>query len=348
MFINRSISIFVFVFFISVVLKGQNIGFSKGYIITHESDTLCGKFAFKNNHYILFKPKGEEKSHFQFYGAYQIKAFKIDDDQSFVSKTVRTNNGERKVFLREVLLGEVSLLYFEELGSNDKYFLIKDGHLSKISNRYFDGYIKSYFSQCDSLDFNNYTYSFNSIKRLVKDYNHCIVPNEPIIEKKKSKRFKLDVGGKFGVNVSYLTIRFPSSSGLSLTSYKTKPGIGYQGGFIFDFKYENISVQTELLYKSYNVSVNESVPEQAKSIVKLGRNSFSHLHIPILLKYKFNHLPFKPGIYVGIPKTLVVGAEFNLSKIMFFDVRVQRIKDENKFGDVILLYDAQFSLGFKF
>ena len=106
-------------------LAGAQMNFKKGYIITHNNDTVHGRIndrgGYKNAKVCVFKAKNESVVK---YLPEDIKAYRMLDDKYYVSRQVDVKGENKYVFIDVLLKGEVSL-YHHRKNKTMAYFIEK-------------------------------------------------------------------------------------------------------------------------------------------------------------------------------------------------------------------------------
>ncbi len=297
--------------------------FKDGYIITYANDTTFGLInnegSILNSHSFQFKK--DINNVIQTYTPNDIKAFRFIDGKYYVSRIVKINEKDEKVFLEWLIKGKASILcyptfsngfhYYLSLGSDSlielkntkdtivdadyKRFAHEKKEYIRLLNYYFNGFGMQ--SEITTTQFNA-----NSLIKIAKDYHYKACNNKDCeVFEDKSKKLKFQIGLSFS---SYNSNLFISDS------YNTKVQLANSFGLgllinLSNLPYlsPNFSLQIganyySVLYKYTNTDFGYVTDDGGKLF------SINLIRIPIQMEYKFQTKVIQPYIGIGFVDNL--------------------------------------------
>lgn len=301
--------------FFLVVITSSSFGqtdFRKGFIITHDNDTIDGLVEYRNNaqnyRSCIFKDEQEEREYYPT----EIFGFGYYNDKFFSSQIVKGS------FVEVLVFGEISLFR-----SQNKYHLKKDttvydlesfteeliidGQVIKRKNNRWRGIISYLISDCinnPNAVVSNLNLNEKSLTKLIVRYNKC--RGIDFTEFKTSKPWiKFGYGATVGItrsrlnlnkstNPYYITSGYGENLYLPKHSYNSIiPSIGVLLNIDFPRTSERLAFQSELHFSkaSYESSMNTRRYFYHDIYIDL-----STLSIPISFKYSF--FERKYGLYM--------------------------------------------------
>lgn len=302
--------------FFLVVITSSSFGqtdFRKGFIITHDNDTIDGLVEYRinaqNYRSCIFKGEQEEREYYPT----EIFGFGYYNDKFFSSQIVKG------FFVEVLVLGEISLFK-----SQNKYHLKKDttvydlesfteefeidGKVVKRENNRWRGIISYLISDCinnPNAVVSNLNLNEKSLTKLIVRYNKC--KGIDFTEFKTSKPWiKFGYGAAVGISKSQLNLLKssnpyyivprprPDDLYLPKLSYSSiNPSIGVLLNIDFPRASERLAFQSELHFSkvSYESSMNTRTYFYHDIYIDL-----STLSIPLSLKYSF--FERKYGLYI--------------------------------------------------
>lgn len=314
--------------------------FRPGCIIMNSGDSIYGlidlRSDFSNCQHIYFK--NDSNSNRIEYFPDHLKAYYFIDGKYYVTKDIKLQDDEKKVFLELLLLGKVNLLYgvIEDENTQDiqsyrkhLFFVEKDTNLIAINNdiitqynstgktiirnsNQYKGVLKLLFSDCpeiykpvDYVDF-----SQEGLISITKDYHDKMCPDIQCIiyEKPKSKR-KYYLGVEY--NFAFPGLNFYSSEKkvFSNSSPEKNFSIGVFGATHLDNNYRVwFHVNMKYLYQSYNdsglfINVYPAYYEYKVNSVQME----------LLLKYRFSLAKLKPYFSGGLIIGYITNDQFQVN-----------------------------------
>lgn len=110
--------------------------YRRGYIVDMNNDTLHGWIEFgnpKTNYkYCFFKT--DSSSEAKMYTPEDLKAYIFPNQKYYISKTIKKDDKEIKVFLEYLLHGIVNLYYYKDNNEGNFYYIEKEGVLTELTN----------------------------------------------------------------------------------------------------------------------------------------------------------------------------------------------------------------------
>jgi hypothetical protein len=203
-----------------------------------------------NSNEIWFKSSSDEKG-YEKYTPDQIEGFELNGE-FYVSENIPLGSRLKKVFLKPLIIGKLSLFYYQDeylyirYDSSKTYSikLVKD-KLSR-ENRSYRGLLKTLAKDCKSINPDTIKSHLDDLKFFVLKYNYCSGTEAKIFNIKERKSFI-----EFGILVGY------SISSISLNTYRDISDL------VFDPTRSLIfGVQTQYTYKEkisyrFEVAFNE-------------------------------------------------------------------------------------------
>jgi hypothetical protein len=320
-------SLFIAITCLTIVAYGQK-DYKSGYVITAIQDTIYGLINLKSNYqncrFCEFLKKGETKS--VVYKPEDIKAYRIEDNNFYVSKEIELDSTKKKVFLEFLVHGIANLYYFKEQGSSD-FFIESKGNMTRLSNdekiilgadgnRYFtktNQYIsalKIAFSDRPSLgDKIDHTYfDYSSLIRITKDYHNSVCKDSTCIDYTKSIRGKILLEPYAGMINSWMGLKTSSEQDYNLKSY---------AGLNFRF----IPAKNHVLWNillGINYSVNNFHQDYHNTIYEPSGQfhhvdlSFSIIRVPIILEYSFAVKKIQPFVSLGYHNIFILNPQYKI------------------------------------
>ena len=130
-------TIFIFIFLLISLLGNSQNNYVPGYIITNKNDTIKGLIDFRTNHMnnSICKFKTSVQDSEKTYLPYEIMGYRlVNETKYYVSKTVRIDKVEHKLFLEFLVQGILNLYYLDN-GSPYYIFEAKDGSMVLITKK---------------------------------------------------------------------------------------------------------------------------------------------------------------------------------------------------------------------
>jgi hypothetical protein len=214
------------------------------------------------------------------------------DDVVYVSRIIKINNEEKKVFLERLNKGKINLYYYRDRHGRT-YFLEKGSgklvELSKNDNEKnsFKDLLKYYVLDCDSINdaLKLLRYNKAALSIFVNQYNLCIRKPFPFI------RYGLTIG--YGVaQPEYLKI---SDEVLRNTVFKKDKSFNI--GLFTDIPilHSYFSLHSELYFQK-NAFSGHSVIDKTVNDILINTSS---INIPLLIRYTYPSLKLRPYVNIG-------------------------------------------------
>lgn len=342
----------------STVALGQ-LNFKKGYIITHENDTVYGRIndggAYRNSKVCVFK---QSRKKMVKYHPGEIKAYRMVNDKFYASKEIEIKDTPASVFLEVVVDGDVNLYHYWK-NKKMAFYIEKDNKLIGLFNEvglltpnsvdetvliYGPSYVVRNRAYLDSLRsvfkdskkildrIEEVYYKEPELANITKDYilEKCKGDN-CINYEREHKMYKPTMGIYSGVRLHQL--EFYSN----YYHYTEKSNIfnAVPIGVFFNFPVHLISDQL-----SFQVEIisNRMVYQQdfADSKGFLSGHQFkiksSTIGMPLLLKYEFGHRKIRPTI--GIGKEIGYGYQSDVTIDQDADLKIHATQKGNWLGEI--------------
>jgi len=228
------------------------------------------------------------------YTPYEIREYGFKDGRVYISYDVIVNETKKKVFLEQVVKGNISLYYYK--GKTRKIFFIekRKGELVKLIKRIGENGINDFHDQLRVVT-NNYDLAADATY-LVK-YNKKSLTK--FIEGFNKEDLQLYPFFRYGVLVGY------SGSKLFVPSYMSKERMSrfnfiYESSFTFGMFIDKplisyFSLHMELYYNQFRYSYYSGKDDIDTDF--LGNTS--SLSMPILLRYTFPNKKIRPFLNIG-------------------------------------------------
>lgn len=353
------------VLLLSLAASGQ-MNYKKGYIITHDNDTIHGKIndggGRRNSKVCLFKEDNKQKA-VKYYPK-DIKAYRMDEGKYYASKKFVFKDKSLHLFLEVLIKGEVSL-YYGLQGKGNAYYIEKDstffGLLNEeilttydpygnVSYEYGTHYLfqsKAYKDSLRSLfkeskDIQSRVgylkYDKKSLMTITKDYlSEMCKDSNCITFEKDLKMYKPTMGVFAGVRMNQFSFMPGASnyyqfSGFDETFHSTPLGI-YINVPLHAFS-DKISLQVEGIYdhrkhvqKSFNSSLYYGAPIDM---------SYQSIGIPVMLKYDVLRSRLTPTLAIGKEFSYIF--ESQVSRSGRTDLRIHKTQKGGWFAEAGVKY----------
>lgn len=318
------IATFLFIFF-PKVMNAQS-EFMEGYVLTSPSDTLFGVIDNKsynnNSQYCDFRNAGTDFVT-RFYPD-QIYGYRFKNGKYYISKLIKTENRQVRLFVEYLVHGKLDLYYFQDDRNLNHYFVSKDtlqpseliDHKENLERngaqlvqerRSYIGLLNYFTSDCEAI--RNDIIKLNGLdhRRLIslaEKYHNLTCKDEKCIiyEKKLSRKLKFNV---YGGSLFYLPAY---TEGSSLTK-KAYP----EYGFNILFQYTQ---RSEKIYLGLGLS-------RVKGFEGLLFNGFQ---VPFSINYMNPVMGLSP----------IVSYEFDVSSVAVIQTLKAGIKYQMKHTSVFL------------
>jgi hypothetical protein len=322
------------------VIKSQN-DYRPGFVILKSGDTINGKIDFRtdisNCKHCFFKKDSLSKA--VEYLPEELYAYRFQNSKFYITKKVKTKDGEINTFLECLISGKVTVYYsvqdnnLEEINNGEHYYIEKDSNLTEIykdvlktnsegipyifSSYQYKGALKAIFydypdiyKDVDKLEFNR-----KSLTNISKKYHQavckdqqCIIYEKPYL--KRIYQFGFEVGYEFST-LNYYS--YPQSNLAGNLIFKANPKydftVGVFGATNLDYDYRYI-LQINIKYRSQEYTANNVYAEAYPASYKYDVSS---VILDLLFKYRFSLSKFKPYVFPGLALGEIVNDQYNFN-----------------------------------
>ena len=306
-FMSLNISVFlacsILLVFAGTKGQAQSKSISPGYIVTLQKDTIPGlilrKSDFENTRKISFQEKGVGA--FKDYTPTEITAYSADN-QLYLAEDVTDPSIARKLFLQEIVNGQVSLYRAEdEAGELQLFLKDKSGWVTYLKKSIYYGLLKTMLTDCDQIklddspnNLNRYAYNTVKLQKLLMDYNKCVHPEWKVKEIRRGKPV-FSFGLKGGASYSSYGIYF---QGNPLFAGKGYYKTGYSMGGSFGITMKN--TYSAYLEAFYSVTGGYRESGNVDKFHNITDFTLHTLWIPLLFKYSFTNQKLQPYLLGGV------------------------------------------------
>jgi len=252
------------------------------------------------------------------YTPYEVEEFGFKNGRVYISKEIQIGDSSKRVFLERLHQGNTTLYYYRGKGIKT-FFIQKDStvfvEIPKMekTERHYSELLLNYTNDCSNVSDACKLVSYNkkSISKLIYRYNHC-----------ELRPFSfLKYGLFFGLVQSKLVLNSNNSDeDLFNISFKYDNNL-YLGLFIdAPINASDFSVFTSLgLYQS-SFSLN-ALSDSCDTDLLINQTT---LKVPIMIRYTFPSLKFRPYFNIGIDysynlrnESIIYKAELNNNMIQY-------------------------------
>jgi len=208
-----------FFVFLSIIQSNAQSDFRTGYIINNNNDTINGLIDYRGNHANAKKCifKKDINSEIQTFTPEEIKAYHFTDSKYYVSKSVKTENETKQLFLEYLINGIVDIYYYRDNGEHylvnvehglyelktKESYVTEDNRSYRVQKKEYVGILKILFSKSPSISKRVETIKLDhkSLIKIAHDYhNEVCTDRECIIYEKKISKMKKSFGIVVGMN----------------------------------------------------------------------------------------------------------------------------------------------------
>jgi hypothetical protein len=291
----------------TVRVSGQS-DFRPGYIITNSFDTVHGIIDFrgeiKNSQICVFK--SISKAPKEDYKPEDLYGYRFADGKFYISKTVKTEDGEKKIFLEYLIKGIASMYYYRDETKDHYLFQKADGNIEELTN---DPVIKKIngkdyalnsnkyiatlavaFSDCMAIQpqVNSASLNHASMIKLLKDYHNMVCKDGAcIIYEKQLPLIRLRFAPVVGVKIS--SIKFQTKPLFSAMNFDKAiyPTYGAALNLSLPRLNEKLFLQVDINYgKRHFYSYYENVT--SPTILEISKTDINSSFIEILPQFKYS------------------------------------------------------------
>lgn len=277
----------------------------------------------------------KEKGQIIRYSPYEVNEYGFSKKQVYVSKTINEGDSSRKVFLRRLYEGDITLYYY--VTKNRKTFFVqKDSNVlveipkRNIANENYSVQLQDLTNVCPNISDACKLVSYNkeSFTKLFSRYEQC--KKKPFPHFKYGFLFgfdyyKLIPSGEQNINLGYFDFNYDSSFTFGL--FIDNPIL------VSDF-----SLHTELFLTKHGYSYNKIVNVKDLDFVA----NMTSLSVPLLIRYSYPSNKIRPYVNTGL-----VGSYFVKNDALLYETYIS--------DNTIVINDTQsipvgsdFRLGYSF
>jgi len=305
---------------LAAAVSYAQIKFEKGYLINklgERTEVLIKNSDWRNNP-IEFEYKYEEKGEVKKESIKNIQEFGIDGDSKYIRKKVMLDRSssnlnqmsdekapnfkEETIFLKYMIEGKASLLYYSGKDTKRFFYTINDSEPQQLiykpyyitENRiaFNEEYKKQIAENLDcginSKILEKAEYKEKSLTTIFVLYNQCSGGGIIKYEKEKSDLFNLNI--RPGINFSSFTTTYAGFFSTDKTEFlnKTSFRIGLEAEFILPSNKNKWAIFVEPTYQSYKSEAEETVNLGSLFEYKLKTNiDYKSLEIPFGIRHYF-------------------------------------------------------------
>ena len=334
---KKRIFLFCLILMQFFVLNYGQKGYTPGYVVTNEFDTLRGYIKLKTN---IENSKscdftaGENQIQKNYLPS-NIKAYRILNSKYYVSKEIEIDSVKKNVFLEYLVNGIVNLYYFSDLG-NEYYFIEKNGVLTQLSNKtsivtvkgkggmgeYESNYSKNSNQYKRVLQFlfqespealkeiPGTAFDYKPLIKLTKDYHNSVCKDRSCIDFTKSTNKTLYLEPYFGIINSWMGLK---------TSKDRVHQLGMNVGAQLRFKpFKGYSTWNFLM--GLNLSSNNFTGDFVNSLNQYGlpywiHDQYSILRIPLTMEYTAPLQKVQPFFSFGYTNVLLSNPKYEVIRV---------------------------------
>ncbi|MBN1187510.1 MAG: hypothetical protein JXB49_34860 [Bacteroidales bacterium] len=328
---NQRFTCLVIFFLVLTVDTYTQRDLKKGYIITSENDTIIGfinlKSNINNSTECEFYKSQDSKP--ELFTPQNIKEYRIDNYKYYVSKDIKINNQEKKVFLEFLVEGIVNLYFYGD-ALNDHYFIEKEGALYPLSNNLRDvkgendvmyqkrsnqymGVLNQLFKDSPEVSKKvpNTVFAYKPLIKLTEDYHNSVCKDYDCINYTKNSDLKIFLEPHFGITLSRMTIKtsddYLADQSINFGIYaRFSPAkVHYLWNYIIGINYESHSYEGVLKNSLYD--------DEDYHFIQLD---YSMVRIPFIAEYIFPFKKLQPSVYFGYNNIFIINPEY---EVMMYD-----------------------------
>lgn len=226
------------------------------------------------------------------YSPDEVKEYGFKDGSVYISRIIKINNEEKKVFLQRLSKGNMNLYYYKDKNGG-KFFIEKDSGqivevLKKgIDNSNYRDFLKPYTQDCNNVSgaLKLVTYNKPSLTKFIDQYNSCLHKPFPFI--------------KYGLIIGY-GVSKPQNSKISDEGLKNavfKNDNTFNAGIFVDIPIllSYFSLHPELYFQKNKFSGHSIINNTVNDIII----NTTSINIPLLIRYTYPTLKLRPYINLG-------------------------------------------------
>ena len=271
----------------SLIVYGQ-----RNYYLTDSLKSVGVKIidggAIKNSTQCQIVKKGKTL----IYSPDEVKEYGFKDGRVYISRIIKINNEEKKVFLQRLSKGNMNLYYYKDKNGG-KFFIEKDsGQLIEvfkkgIDNSNYRDFLKPYTQDCNNVSgaLKLVTYNKPSLTKFIDQYNSCLHKPFPFI--------------KYGLIIGY-GVSKPQNPKISvgvLSNAVFKNDNSFNAGIFADIPilFSYFSLHPEIYFQKNKFS-GHSIINNEINYITINTTS---INIPLLIRYTYPALKLRPYVNIG-------------------------------------------------
>ena len=302
-----------------LLFAGSNIwaqrDFRKGYIITNQQDTVYGWIDYRgdirNSKTCSFRKTEIEQA--TDYTPSDIASYRYIDSKFYVSKNIGSVDAPKSVFLEYLVNGMANLYYYRDDGTNDHYYIEKDGQFSELkidereieidgktqikAVRTYVGVLKAMLNVWEmNGEIDKARLEHSSLINIAKDYHQyaCTDGSECIVYEKKKPLMALRIGPVVGAALSTLKL-----VDHDVEPYHLDPSANFTVGINLNLSMPRINekffLQMQVMYTKYYFF---GAYENLRSATDVHIRS-NVLQMGLAVKYEYPKGKWRPTLAIG-------------------------------------------------
>jgi len=290
MFTNRKsrLTLIFFFFLASIVSFGQN-----SYYLKKESTSLGINLEVTNeveNSKFCNVYLGDSLVK---YTPYEVSEYGFEQGIVYLSKEIKLNGEKKRVFLKRLHQGKMSLFYYRDKGLRT-FFIEKDSSVlmelpkKDSANKNFRMNLLTFTDDCPFVEncIPFVEYRKHSLTKFIRRYNEC-----------EDRSFKYS---RYGLTIGYGfagLIKPSSVKNALINNFDLKYDGGITWGLFGDFPILNssFSLNTELFFSKYGYSSSKIIDDVDMDLVI----NVSSIKMPIMIRYKLTGRKLSPFLNAG-------------------------------------------------
>ena len=329
---NKKIKVAFLFAFAGLFAQGQVL--SPGYIINNQGDTIHGFLNLRSNNENALscqfvKDQGGKITE---YKPFEINGYRVENEKFYVSKEVSIEGVQQKIFLEYLVNGIADLYYYKE-GTQDFYFIEKNGKTYQLSNKdksYTDSKGRAEYSMktnqyigvlsylySDASNFSpqirNTQFSYKSLIRTTKGYNQLICKDSTCIDYTKNVKTKVYLEPNVGIGYSVMNYKYSNDV---INAFALSSGAYLRLSPPFFSKQWNTLIGINFLKTKYEGIINDN---------KLGGGVYMDhrinldllaIQIPLMIEYSLNKEKIVPFMFMGGNLTYIVSEKHSIYRVV--------------------------------
>jgi hypothetical protein len=320
----------------SLFTYGQ-IDYKKGYVITHDNDTLFGTIDLNSNYRNSRSCNFLSDQVVKVYAPEDIKAYRVENSKYYVAKEVTWNDKKEMVFLEFLVDGIVNLYYLKE-SINEYYFIERDTALILLSNdekkivikstvasgkddktyvansNQYIGVLKYLFQDSPEVmkDIPHTRFDYKPLINLTREYHESVCKDYSCIDYTKNIKMSVYLEPSFGMIHSTMGLKTSEDHaqdlnpyfGLNISLRNTKRD---RWNFLTGISYSSVEFEGEFVNSIF------PTPSQPEELFRIYLK-YSYLSIPIAVEYFLPAKKLQPFFTASINNIFILNPEFEVYK----------------------------------